>query len=244
MKTRFSDCQDWQMRMIQYIKTHDWGMLEPSPCVFLSKETREKCHICSYRIVCHPLTYFLNGLTFHRDEGVILSEWTRKEEEAVERLYGGALTQDDWFQLFHNLCAPSHNLLRYLFSNHRLDPNKSDPYSLLSLFMAYSDELGIEYLLSSEVKMDINIQNSSSGNTALLDHMIGVYEDCCRGLTYEECSDDLEQSLRRILYFLERGSDPLLENKDGQSAMSLALSLTDFPAKHQNELITMLERYA
>jgi len=110
--------------------------------------------------------------------------------------------------------------------------------------MAYSDELGIEYLLSSEVKMDINIQNSSSGNTALLDHMIGVYEDCCRGLTYEECSDDLEQSLRRILYFLERGSDPLLENKDGQSAMSLALSLTDFPAKHQNELITMLERYA
>ena len=249
-------CYEWQTRMIRHIRENEWEKLEPTSC-----QTPDNCRICSYTISCHPLEYFLNGGTFFPTPEHQPFEFTIEAEEAVERLMGKPMTSDDWFTLFLR-CRPSISLLKYLYANHKLEPNKSDPYSLLMLFTVFGDNEGVEYLLSPEIGTNINLQNSSTWNTPLLGLLRSLYESIDgdelepeeeielianreeRELLENGQLDDYhDRRLGRIRYFLERGADPLLENRDGLSPLKYVQTSLRCSSSHRVKLIHLLEQY-
>lgn len=240
-------CERWADEMRDYIERDQWVRLCPAPC------STPDCEACNGWLVAHPVSYFMNGFQWfrHRYEPTPPRPWTPAAQQAVERL-SGSLDRIDWYKLVIEY-APPHTVLRYLFANDLIHPTDADPITYMALYTGHQHYETLEYL-TSELHIDMNLQNAITGNTALMVYMKNVYEDrgyegeeAHRVMTPVEYQDYLTESVRRIQWYLRCGSDPLLENRVGESAMSLARSLSEtqshVPEDHRDQLLTLLELY-
>lgn len=251
--TMTTACERWADEMRVYIERDEWERLCPAPCSTQACEACEACEACDGWMVAHPLSYFMNGFQWFRPRyGSTPSRvWTPAVQQAVERLHRNDV---DWCELVMDY-APPHTVLRYLFANHLIDPSDADPVTYMALYTGDQQYETLEYL-TSELKINMNLQNAMTGNTALMVYMKMVYEDggyeddlrAHQVMTHAEYRDYLRESLRRIQWYLRWGSDPLLENREGESAMSMARSLSEtqshVPEDIRRQLVILLELYA
>lgn len=238
-------CERWADEMRTYIERKEWLKLTPAPC-----HTQKTCPTCGDWLCAHPLSYFMNGYTWYRPRYNYepSGEWTAAE--AVERLYGRSLTSKDWYDLILEY-APPHTVLRYLFARNHIHPTDADPITYLAFYTSCHQYDTLDYL-ATEARLDFNLQNALSGNTPLLVFMLNVFEDRgCEESAYQvmtpaEYRDYLQAAVRRIHWYLECGTDPLLENREGVSPWSLTLSLESHPHVPEDirrELYHLLKRY-
>lgn len=173
--------------------------------------------------------------------------------QAIPRLYGRPMTSQDWMYilLYGGVCLP---LLRLLLA--RTNPECGDPSTLLHVYCSDIDVM--DYLLGSEVRMNINLQHPS-GSTVLFSFLAFYYsdkiqidagdaeeeEDIGEGETMLDYLLHLQRVIRpHIEYLLQRGADPLLANKHGLSPLTFVESLTRCPAEEKQALLALLQRYA
>lgn len=234
-------CERWADEMRVYIERGEWERLCPAPC------STSDCEACNGWLVAHPVSYFMKGFQWfrHRYEPTPPRPWTPAAQQAVERLHRNDV---NWRELVMEY-APPHTVLRYLFANDLIHPTDADPITYMALYTAQQQYETLEYL-TSELQIDMNLQNARTGNTALMVYMKMVYENSGyhhQVMTHAEYRDYLRESLRRIQWYLRWGSDPLLENRVGESAMSLARSLSEtqshVPEDHRRQLLILLELY-
>lgn len=233
--------------MRTHIEQNEWHVLTPAPCE--TDDRTEVCSACTYWLCAHPVSYFMNGFEWFRPriEYVPSKEWTDEAHDAVERLYGRPLVHEDWMRLIE-MYQPPHTVLRYLFERELIHATDADPYSYLAVYMVYQEYETIDYLLT-EVKVDINLQNAKEGNSPLLMYLMitfgGLgYERAQQVFTHAEYLDYLRSGLRRVHWYLECGADPLLENREGVSPISIVESLMHVPKEMRRELGELLRRYA
>jgi hypothetical protein len=221
-----STCALWRRTIIQSINEQKWDQIEKNPC------TSQECTLCQSRVTGpYPLKPLLTIPIF-----------TRSVQNVIERIYG-PLTPDDWYRiLLENISTLS--TLRYFIENRLIDIQCGRyNYTIFVLFSQYYRQETFalwDELLS--LGYDINLQDSV-GDNALLAFLRFEYYD---GEEYDE-EDRLEESLldanQKIAYLLQRGADPLLENKDGVSAWSYVRTLSTFPQQVKDRLVQLLAHY-
>lgn len=196
------------------------------------------CDLCLSEYRKYPLDPILNFSDKIED---ICDEIYNK----IERIYG-KLTMEEWFlTLIRNL--PNMDKLPFYIEKGLIDPNYViERLTLLNLYSigpSRSYEKSILSYIINESGFNINIQNEDGDNILLYILKYDVY--------YEKPGfDPLEREDRifkrcndRLLYFLQNGADPLLENKEGLSAIEYAHNLHTFSQEIKDELIKLLEPY-
>ena len=178
--------------MCENIRAGKWTSLVPSPCVY-----NQTCEYESQLLALHPIAVLIRN-----------NEMSREVEEAIDRLNGGPVTAEKWFQYFL-IIKPSISLIRYLYVNNRIRVNENAPYNLLG---QYVNHPVISRFLVEEMKADVNDICPVTSYTPLISYISKV----AFGGKWEE---DENLCMTGLEYLLENGADPLLENKWGNSAV-------------------------
>ena len=226
-------CEAWRVKMCENIRDRKWTELVPLSC-----DTYETCYYKSLAVHRHPMSYLF------RDTSL---EMTREVEEAVERLNGGPMTAEMWFQYFRGH-IPSIPLLRYLYGNNRIQVDQNAPYNLLVRYVTFD---GLVKFLIEEMGTNIDIICGETGCSALVRRLKSIYESVRHNMNTRRNMDVLrgnpEDAIFRFVfpnaplpnrryldmclesaeYLMEHGADPLLESKTGESALSYVENLDD-----------------
>lgn len=222
-------CSDWSDAMTRLIKEEKWNELVPTPCLV---EECENCHTVLWAKI--PL------------EVLTAEEFFSPEQAgAVMRMYGH-YTTTEWMKLLLYY-RPSIPLLRFLFGTGRLSPDQSDPFTLLSHNVVWWSKKHIDYLLSPEVGMNINLP-TTRGNIAILQYLRTTYDD-------NEDEDDIATrpgpedeywtyKLECLQFLLDHGADPLLGNRDGTTALTYVEGLTTYTEQQKRTILSLLYQYA
>ncbi len=225
-------CAQWYADTMTHLRKGELDKLVPSPCT-------SECHHCFDRI---------GDTSYHiprpLPEIIYLDHTPEVAVEAIRRLYDRPMNDEDWLVMV--LFVQKHisdAFLTYLLTF--LPPHTSIPTSLLHIYCCWAHR--VDYLLGPEVRMNINLQNLG-GSTPLLALLRNYYdealdEDHENTLAYIR-SFRIHEIHPYIQTFLERGADPLLANKLGESPLSFVESLTHCPAEEKEALLALLRRYA
>lgn len=212
--------------MCRLIKEKKWNELVPNAC----QDTR--CERCDSILWMDTPISMMYAAEFFSPE----------QEEGIVRMYGH-YTTTQWMGLFRYYLS-SIPLLRFLFRTGRLSPDQSDPFTLLSHNVVWWNQENIDFLLSPEVGMNINLP-TSLGNTALLQYLRSAYDEDQHPLSRPDPSDNMwTEQLQHLQFLLEHGADPLLGNRDGVTPLSYAERLTTFTAGQKEAVLSLLQRYA
>ncbi len=235
---KIDDCKQFRKEMQSILKSNNWDLVDDKLCRL------DSCSLCNGRF----REYILMGIMLY------CKEITPKIEETINRIYGcktiltckdKKLTSEGWFEVIY-CTIPDFNQLSYFSKNKLFDPNYgSHQYTLLSLYASHRsitnkfDKKYLEYILSPEVGFNINIQNADGKNIliSILDDM-NTDQDIDE---YQEVYDYIEM----IIYLLDKGADPLLEDKDGMCALDYIKGvdyLVNIGSK-KNQLIDIIESY-
>ncbi len=239
-------CAQWYADTITHLRNGELEKLVPTPC------TLEECHHCFYgihdfsNIIPRPVAYLIR-----------MNEYTHEQTiQGIQRIYGRPLTDKDLFRILVSTWVRL-PFLRYALS--LTNPDLIEPTSLLHAY--YTDVEHLDYLLGPEVRMNIDLPNTN-GSTILYTLLDFHYRDNIVENDDDEEGEDQEedpyeendrvrylehlqtQVRPRAEYLLQRGADPLLPNKSGQSPLSFAESLTHCPAEEKEALLALLRRYA
>ena len=250
-------CAQWYTDTITHLRNGELEKLVPTPCTL-------ECHHCFYgihnfsNIIPRPVAYLIR-----------MNEYTHEQTiQGIQRIYGRPLTDKDLFRILVSTWVRL-PFLRYALS--LTNPDLIEPTSLLHAY--YTDVEHLDYLLGPEVRMNIDLPNTNGSTIlyTLLDfhYRVNIVEndvDDEEGEDQEEDEEDQEEDEEedpyeegdrvrylehlqtqvrpRVEYLLQRGADPLLPNKSGQSPLSFAESLTHCPPKEKEALLALLRRYA
>ncbi len=236
-------CRTIRHQICDLIKNEEWDSIEYYRCL------QENCVICNNRVVGEfPLLAIMNSC----------KEMNQTIEYTINRIYkdkgilsyqDNKLNSDGWFEV---ICAtvPSFDKLSYFVNNKMIDPNcGSYKYTLLDLYAQYKvittstkfDSKYFDYILSPQVGCNINIQNAC-GESILLSIIREMSED-------EDIYDTIEYIniyIDTINYLLEKGADPLLENKEGMCALEYSRNSDNLNmiGERKSEIISLLEYYS
>lgn len=216
-----SNCLQWRRQTIQLIKEEKWDMLEINPCLF------DDCAICQNSVMRLDLLEPL----------FLIPTFTLEIQRAIERMYGPQ-SRDHWYRMLLEQ-VPSLSTLRYFIENGLIDIHCGKyAYTIFNIFSQYYRSENVfdlwEYLLSDGVGYNINLQDSQ-GNNILLSLLLR--------LDYYADDEHNLLSTQKITYLLQKGADPLLENKDGVSAWSHVCHSARCPQETKNRFIQLLEKY-
>lgn len=208
------------------IETGKWGQVEEKPVC------EEDCLGCMY--VERPIDLFLRGRY----------PLTPAFEALIHQMYGEEFTPSRWFSFFWHH-PPSVPALRYLIQAGRISPNHPEAYTLLERSMIYYSHPHIDFLLV-EAGLNVNLP-SESRNTVLLTYLtylraVWDEEEAVEDRP-EEGAECWRMGVERLENLLQRGADPLLENRDGVSALSYVEGLTTFTESQKETLLAVLRRY-
>ena len=219
-------CRVWHITTCRRMRKEKWSELAPNPCRV------QDCVYCTLRhFVDHPIELIS-----------LYEEITTEMEEAIHHMYGH-YTSVQWMTVFV-YTTPSVPLLRLLFRKGYLSPDNSDPTTFLSRSVVWWRQEHIDFLLGPEIGMNINLQ-TPLGNSPLLQHVCTAYDDEENEFPYDPVvkRERLLRDLQRTAFLLERGGDPLLENKNGLSALSYVEGLTTFAADEKEMILDLLRLY-
>jgi hypothetical protein len=218
------NCKNFRRETFQLIKEEKWDLIESNDC---------KCDFCDRS----PSGEFpLSSIVLWCRE--ITPDVLRTIERIYRPKYGYG--EDFWFKVII-ATRPTINKLSYFFENKLIDVNCVGDYTLLGYYSIFSSsywQLSFNYITSVD-GLNINIQNDL-GENVLLETLREDYNDNDiqdREEKYIEIYND------KIRFLLEKGSDPLIEDKDGISSIEYARNLTTFTEKQKNILINILEEY-
>lgn len=212
-----TDCKEWRREMTDRVRQGDWTTLRPSACA-------AGCGRCDYAqsYWYHPLRGLLMAsMNPFEDQ---LAPLTEERLEAIERLHGGPPTATDWLNILW-VSRPTKEYLADLYARGCIYPNASTGHYDPLLMRYVSGVLSDVY---DEERMDlvrwlvekgesVNLQ-AESGATALHETVVTM-----RCLMEDGAVDDpsLETVYGMMMYLLEHGADPLLEDREGKSAYDL-----------------------
>jgi len=239
-------CAQWYADTMTHIRQGQLDKLVPSSCTL-------ECYHCFYGV--HNFSNIIPRPVAHL---IRMEEYTHKQIiQGIQRLYGRLLTDKDWLRI---LVSTQVRLpfLRYALS--LTNPDFIEPTSLLHAY--YKDVELLDYLLGPEVRMNINLQ-TANGSTilyALLDfyYRDDIFENDVDDEEDEDEEDEdedeedgmvhylerLQSQIRpHVEYLLQRGADPLLPNKCGESPLSFVESLTRCPLQEKEALLALLQTY-
>lgn len=225
-----NNCLKWRQNTIHLIIDEKWDQIESNPCPY------NNCFICEEKQLpeCPLQPLFVYPHVF-----------TIKIQSIIERIYGPQ-TSNSWFKMILKY-YPKLTILQYFIENRLIDiHNGSYNYTLFSKY-AISYRYGTiykwgNYLLSEEVGYNINIQDCA-GENVLLTYLRFSYYDEDDFFPQEREEKHLLNYNENIIYLLEKGADPLLEDFEGISSLEYARNLSTFPQDQKDRLIQLLEQY-
>lgn len=193
------------------------------------------CDFCKSEYNKHPLDSILS----------FSNEITEEMYNKIERIYG-KLTMEEWFlTVIRNV--PNTNKLPFYIEKGLIDPNyvieRMTLINLYSVGPSCSYEKSILYYIINYSGFNINIQNEDGDNILLYILKYDSYYDKPDFYPTDREDKYLKRCNDRLLYFLQNGADPLLENKEGISAVDYARNLKTFPQETKDDLIKLLEPY-
>jgi hypothetical protein len=221
-----SNCFKWRSNTLLLIKEEKWDLIECNPC------NRSICSVCQNNVIGEsPLR---DLLVFSHDNKM------HHVHKVIERVYGNQ-SSNDWFKIIlYNI--PSFSKLKYFIENGLIDVNNgSYNNTLLTVYLNWSYdndwEKKMDYLLSEKVGYNINIQQRDGDNSLF------SFIRCCYDEFFEEGEDVLLKYNEKIVYLLEKGSDPLLPDKEGICILEYLKNLMSIEEHKKQELIQLIERY-
>lgn len=227
-----SICLQSRKETITYIRNQQWDLVQGNQC------NHYDCTVCSNPVMSpFPL----------RQIFTCIEKMTPEVQKTIERIYGEQ-TSESWLKMMLESCPPI-RVLSYFVENNLIQANDSfGRYSLLGYYNLFSSKYtwkGIfDTLLSPEIGYDINIQ-TEDGSNCLLSVIFEDYYDGEDRMEYmeETQEESITLSNQKIQYLLEKGADPLLENKEGVCALTYARQLQTYPDPIKSQLIELLEQY-
>ena len=222
------NCKNFRRETFQLIKEEKWDLIESNDC---------KCDFCDRS----PSGEFpLSSIVLWCRE--ITPDVLRTIERIYRPKYGYG--EDFWFKVII-ATRPTINKLSYFIENKLIDVNCGSYYTLLGYYSIFFEstywQLPFNYITSLD-GFNINIQNES-GENALLEILREDYYDKEDFNREDREEKYIEIYNDKIRFLLEKGSDPLLEDKQGVSALDYVKNLTTFPEQQKNRLITILKKY-
>jgi len=220
------NCKSFRRQTYQLIKEEKWDLIESNDC---------KCNFCE-RMGEFPLSSII----------LWCREITPDVLRTIERIYRSkyGYNEDFWFKVII-ATRPTINKLSYFIENKLIDVNCGSYYTLLGYYSIFFEstywQLPFNYITSLD-GFNINIQNES-GENALLEILREDYYDKEDFNREDREEKYIEIYNDKIRFLLEKGSDPLLEDKQGVSALDYVKNLTTFPEQQKNRLITILKKY-
>jgi hypothetical protein len=228
------ECFRRRKETIDLVNGKKWDLIQKQICV-------EDCTICNNPVMGKIETHVMSCV-FR-----LPKEFNLDCQKTIERIYGenGEMTQQKWFRGIMQ-DPPSSNTLLYLLKNNLISPDYSDHVTLLSLYAIYRCTIywkdTFDLILSDDIGFNINLQDIYGDNIILSILRKDYYDE--EDFYPDEREDKYIQIYNdKITYLLEKGADPLLENKEGLSAIEYARNLKSFPQTQKDDLIRILERY-
>lgn len=233
------NCLNWISKTLSLLIEEKLELIESNPC------PRDMCSVCNNSEE-YPFSeeYPLRPLIAYSKNNDI--SYIKK---VVERIYG-IQSSDWWFKIIINN-VPSFTKIKYFIENDFIDVNNgSYNYTLLSIHLnrSYGNywREKLDYLLSEKVGYNINIQNRNGDNCLLSFIRCRFIRNRFRLDYINYTEDQLLQSYEKIIYLLENGADPLLEDKEGVCTLEFLKNLMPnegFTQHKKQELIQLVERY-
>jgi hypothetical protein len=225
-----SNCLRLRRETTELIRNKKWDLVQGNQC------NRDDCTVCTNPFMSsYPLKQIL----------MYSERMTLEIQQTIERIYGKQ-TEYGWFKMILENC-PSITILSYFIENKLINPNYSiQQYTLLGYYSMYyytSWTNMFEYLLSPEIGYDINIQSEDGDNCLLSIISEYYYDNDNRNNIEEREEENLLICNEKLRYLLERGADPLLQNKEGICALDYARNLETFTQEIQIRLVQLLEIY-
>lgn len=228
-----NECFRRRKETFDLVNEKKWDLVQKHLCV-------EDCTVCNNPVTGKIEDHVMSCI-------FLLPEFNLDCQNTIERIYGenGEMTQQKWFIGIMQHHLSSNNLL-YLLKNKLINPDYSDCVTLLSLYAIYKCAIywkdTFDIILSDDIGFNINLQDIYGDNIILSILRKDYYDE--EDFYPEEREDEyIEIYNNKITYLLEKGADPLLENKEGLSAIEYAHNLKTFPQNQKDNLIRILERY-
>jgi hypothetical protein len=226
-----NECYKKRMKVMNLVRNKEWDLIKECD------ECPNECTVCSFNtgnIKDHPMSCIF----------LFSQEFNLQAHKTIERIYG-EMSKKKWTSSIIKY-KPQFDKLYYFIQNNLIDINYSSEFTLLGLYSVYSSTFEwiniFEYFLSDEVGFNINLQDNN-GNNILLTILYFDYNDNEDFYEVERLDKYIKISIEKLTYLLERGADPLLENKKGVCALEYARELKTFPQHQKEELIKLFERY-
>jgi hypothetical protein len=229
-----SECYKKRGDIITLINEEKWHLIDEYVCSI------NNCRVCNNPVIKSDM--FPIGFLFNKNN------FNSEIQNTIERIYikmnykdqpdKTKLKKEEWFLLIIKI-VPKINVLSYFIENNLINPNHgSEQVTLLELYCIYKDQHTqyLDYILSQEVGFNINLQNSYGENVILSTLRLYFYQ-------YEQTDYVFERYNRLINYLLERGADPLLEDKEGISPIQYVIDLKTFDETQKIHLIKILKKY-
>lgn len=213
-------CVAWNntMRGVMYAGRFE-GARAPPPCD------------CPVEKVCHPFRFDVVDILVIRHVGRDQAVDARKEamfrvEDVVARLHGGVMTIEDWYPYFDNLgfnpytdMAPWIYMARHLIDERGLDLSHPAMRYFLHEFIRYNFRFltDSKNLLHGLWDPSADLQDEN-GETPLLLYMVSHMRNVVEKAVNSGNETPFWTFCSVLTHLLERGADPLLENKVGVSA--------------------------
>jgi len=223
------ECFRKRRETVRLIYKEKWELIQKHTCV-------KDCTVCNNPIMGKIEDHVIKHIT-------LFSKYFNLDvQKAIERMHDGEMTQEKWF-LYIMQNPPSLKTLLYLIKNNLINPDYgSGEVTLFSLYINESSYYWLktfEIILSDNIGFNINLQDKYGGNI-LLSVLRKDYEDFYPKEIEEKYIQNYNE---KIIYLLEKGADPLLEDKEGISPIEYARNLKTFSRKQKDDLISILERY-
>jgi hypothetical protein len=224
-----SECYKKRIIVTNLVRNKEWNLIkECNECV-------KECTVCksnAINIKDHPMACIF----------LFSDDFNLEAQKTIERIYG-EMSKEKWFSNIIKY-KPRFDKLYYFIQNNLIDSNYASDFTLLGLYSIYSctfEWLNIfEYILSDEVGFNINLQDNN-GNNILLTILYFYYYDNQDFYEDERLDIYIKICNEKLIYLIQRGADPLLENKKGVCALDYARELKTFPQYQKEELIRIFE---
>ena len=225
------ECYRKRIETAELINKQKWDLIQKHTCV-------EDCTVCNNPIIGNIEDNPIKCILLYK-------EFNLDCQKTIERIYG-EMTQEKWFLSIMKQ-TPSSDSLSYFIKNKLIDVDYgSEKVTLFSLYAIYTCgfywEKTFNIILSDDIGFNINLQDKY-GQNILLSLLRKDYYDKEDFYPEERQDKYIQNYNQKIIYLLEKGADPLLEDKEGISAIEYACNLKTFPQYQKDDLIRILERY-